>query len=146
MDAKWQSEQRMPRMTIWNGITDGTKMCGSEHVGNFFILLCVMYTTSGKRLLSNGLSRERIPLRRFRNCIQLYLAFKQWVDETHPIQKVKDAYGLLAYLIGEVQFCFPKSGVGVGIFPKCIPLPKCSTICLSLAAQKNSQVKPKKER
>ncbi len=84
-------------------------MCGSERVGNFFILLCVMYTTSGKCLLSNGLSRERIPLRRFCNCIQLYLAFKQWVDETHPIQKVKDAYGLLAYLIGEVQFCFPKN-------------------------------------
>ncbi len=89
MDEQRQSEQRMPRMSIRNGITDGTKMCGLERVGNFFILLCVMNTTSGKCLLSNGLSRERIPLKRFRNCIKLYLAFKQWVNETHPIQKVK---------------------------------------------------------
>ncbi len=35
MDAKRPSEQRIPRMSIRNGITDGTKMCRSERVGNF---------------------------------------------------------------------------------------------------------------
>ena len=137
MDAKRQSEQRMPRMSIRNGITDGTKMCGSERVGNFFILLCVMYTTSGKGLLSNGLSRERISLKRFRNCIKLYLAFEKWVDETHPIQKVKDAYGLLAYLIGEVQFCFPKKwGWGWNI-PKMHSLAKMLDNMLKFGSAKN---------
>jgi hypothetical protein len=47
LDAQCQSEQQMPRMSICNGITDGTKMCGSKRVGNYFILLCLMHTTQG---------------------------------------------------------------------------------------------------
>ena len=96
-----------------------------------------MYTTSGKCLLSNGLSRERISLKRFCNCIKLYLAFKQWVDKTHPIQKVKDAYGLLAYLIGEVQFCFPKKwGWGWNI-PKMHSFAKMLDNMLKFGSAKN---------
>ncbi len=34
------SEQDFPRMSIRNGVTDGTKMCRSERVGNCFVLLC----------------------------------------------------------------------------------------------------------
>ena len=137
MDAQRQSEQRMPRMSIRNGITDGTKMCGSERVGNFFILLCVMYTTSGKCLLSDGLSRERIPLQRFRDCIKLYLGFEQWVNDSHPIQEVKDAYGLLAHLISEIQICFPKRwGWGWNI-PKIHSLAKMLDNMLKFGSAKN---------
>ena len=31
-DAQRQSERDFPRMSVRNGITDGTKMCGSERV------------------------------------------------------------------------------------------------------------------
>jgi hypothetical protein len=44
--AQRQSEHDYPQMSIQNGITDGTKMCGSERVGNCFILLCVLNTAA----------------------------------------------------------------------------------------------------
>ncbi len=48
-DAEHQSERDFPCMLIQNGITDSTKMCGSQQVGNCFVLLCVMHTHSGQR-------------------------------------------------------------------------------------------------
>jgi hypothetical protein len=47
-DAEQQCERYFPHMSIQNGITDGSKMCGSKQVGNCFVLLCVMYTHSGQ--------------------------------------------------------------------------------------------------
>jgi hypothetical protein len=38
-------------MSIRNGITDGTKICGSEKVDNCFVLLCVKHTHSGQKLV-----------------------------------------------------------------------------------------------
>ena len=35
-----QSERAMPRMSLHNGVKDGTKMTASERVGNMFMLLC----------------------------------------------------------------------------------------------------------
>jgi hypothetical protein len=43
-DAQCQSERDFPRIFVCNGITDGTKMCGSERAGNCFILLCLFHT------------------------------------------------------------------------------------------------------
>jgi hypothetical protein len=51
-DAKRQSEKNFPCMSVCNGITDGTKMCGSECVGNCFILLCLFHTQHGQKLIS----------------------------------------------------------------------------------------------
>ena len=48
-DAQRQSERDFPRMSVRNGITDGTKMCGSERVGNCFSLF---RTQLGQRLIS----------------------------------------------------------------------------------------------
>ncbi len=50
-DAEEQSEKDFPRMSIQNGITDGTKICKSKQVGNCFVLLCVMHTHSGQKLM-----------------------------------------------------------------------------------------------
>jgi hypothetical protein len=47
-DAEQQNERDFLRTSIQNGITDGTKMCGSEQVGNCVVLLCVMHTHSGR--------------------------------------------------------------------------------------------------
>jgi hypothetical protein len=57
--AERQSERDFPRMSIRNGITDGTKMCGSERVGNCFVLLCVMHTHLGKELMANEMKQMK---------------------------------------------------------------------------------------
>ena len=51
-DAQQQNERDFPRMSIRNGITDETKMCGSERVGNCFVLLCAVHTQLGQSLFS----------------------------------------------------------------------------------------------
>jgi hypothetical protein len=50
-DAEQQSERDFPCTFMRNGITDVTKMCGSERVGNCFVSLCVMHTHSGQKLM-----------------------------------------------------------------------------------------------
>ena len=115
----------MPRMSIRNGITDGTKMCGSERVGNCFILLCALYTSQGKTLLSAGLARNtKITLTGLQKCIKLYLAFEQWVNESHPRQEVENACGLLAHLVNQSKSALIRIGGGDGKFPKCIRSPE----------------------
>ncbi len=52
IDAQCQSERDFPRMSVCNGIMDGTKMCGSERVGNAFILLCLFHTQLGQKLIA----------------------------------------------------------------------------------------------
>jgi hypothetical protein len=62
-DAEQQSERDFPRMSIQNGITDGTKMCGSKQVGNCFVLFCVMHTHSGQKLLWKEMKDRKISLK-----------------------------------------------------------------------------------
>jgi hypothetical protein len=63
-DAEQQSERDFPRMSILNGITDGTKMCGSKQVGNCFVLLCVMHTHSGQKLMWKEMKDRTISLKK----------------------------------------------------------------------------------
>ena len=137
MDAQRQSEREMPRMSIRNGITDGTKMCGSERVGNYFILLCAVNTHQGRALLGPHLSKKKISFFKFRNCMKLYLAFEQWVNESHPIQEVKDATGLLAHLIRGIQKCFPKFWGHLWNIPKMHGLAKMLHYMLKFGMAKN---------
>ena len=88
-DAEQQSERDFPCMSIQNGITDGTKMCGSEQVGNYFVLLCVMHTHSGQKLMWKEMKDRTISLKKIQNCLKLYLSFECWVNEPHPRSQVK---------------------------------------------------------
>jgi hypothetical protein len=63
-DAEQQSERDFPRMSIWNRITDGTKMCGSKQVGKCFVLLCVMHTHSGQTLMWTEMKDRTISLKK----------------------------------------------------------------------------------
>jgi hypothetical protein len=83
INAEGQSKRDFQRMSIRNGITDGTKMCGSERVGNCFVLLCVMHTHLGKELMANKMKQRKNPLKRFIECLKLYLAYEHWVTEPH---------------------------------------------------------------
>jgi hypothetical protein len=53
-------------MSIRNGITDGTKMCGSEQDGNCFVLLCVMHTYSVQKLMWKEMKERAVLLKKNR--------------------------------------------------------------------------------
>ena len=57
-----QSERDMPRMLLRNGVTDGTKITASEHVGNMFMLLCAIHTKDECEIFCDGLGVEGISL------------------------------------------------------------------------------------
>ncbi len=106
--ADRKSKCNFPRMSIRNGITDGTKMCGSERVGNCFVLLCVMHTHLAKELMANEMKQRKIPLKRFIECLKLYLAYERWVTEPHSRAQVCRSYKLLGDLIKMIKQCFPR--------------------------------------
>ena len=108
-DAQQQSEQDFPHMSIRNGIKDGTKMCGSERVGNCFVLLCAMHTQLGKSLLAKETRERRISLRKFIYCLKLYLSFERWVNESHPRTQINQSRKLLGELITLIKECFPRT-------------------------------------
>jgi hypothetical protein len=88
-DAHRQTKQDFPRMSIRNGVTDSTKMCGSKRVGNCFVLLCVMHSQLGQRLLAKEMGAKRISLRKFTNCLKLHLGFERWVNESHTRSQIR---------------------------------------------------------
>ncbi len=93
-------------MSIRNGITDGTKTCGSERVGNCVVLLCVMHTHLGKELMSINMKQRKIPLKRFIKCLKLYLAYERWVTEPHSRAQVRRSYKVLGELIEMIRHFF----------------------------------------
>jgi hypothetical protein len=62
--AEQQSERDFPRMSIQNGINDGTKMCGYEEVGNCIVILCVMQTHSEQKLMWKEIKDRTISLKK----------------------------------------------------------------------------------
>ncbi len=95
-------------MSVRNGISDGTKMCGLERVGNCFALLCAMHTQLGKILLAKEMGARRITWQKFTNCLKLYLAFERWVTEAHPRTAIQKSKLLLSDLITMIKDCFPR--------------------------------------
>jgi hypothetical protein len=48
-------------------------MCGSKQVSNCFVLLCVIYTHSGQKLMWEEIKDRTISLKKIKNCLKLYL-------------------------------------------------------------------------
>ncbi len=95
IDAQVQSKRDFPQMSVHNGITDGSKMCGSVRVGNCFALLCAMHTQLSKNLLAKEMGERGISWQKFTNCLKLYLAFERWVTESHPRSQTRKYITLL---------------------------------------------------
>ncbi len=108
INAERQSKRDFPCMSIRDGITDGTKMCGSERVGNCFVLLCVMHTHLEKELMLNEMKQRKIPIKRFIKCLKLYLAYEHWATEPHSRAQVHRSYKVLGELIKMIKQCFPR--------------------------------------
>jgi hypothetical protein len=96
-------------MSIQNGTTDGTKMCGSEQVGNCFVLRCVMHTHSGKKLMWKEMKNRTISLKKIKICLKLYLSFECCFNEPHPRSQVKQSLKALGILINLIKECFPSN-------------------------------------
>ena len=107
-DAEQQSERDFPCMSICNGIIDGTKMCGSKRVGNCFVLFCVMHTHLGQKLMGKEMNKGKISMKRFKNCLKLYLFLERWVIEPHPQSQVCRSPKVLGNLINMINDYFPR--------------------------------------
>ena len=137
LDAQRQSEKDIPRMSVRNGITDGTKMAGSERVGNCFILLCVMHTARGIQLTKLEMSQRQIPLKRTLHCLKLYLSFERWITQPNPRSKVVKSKRLLGELTLLIQQCYPRiDGWGWNI-PKMHALSKMPDTVLKFGSANN---------
>ncbi len=84
-------------------------MTASERVGNMFMLLCVIHNKDGRGIFRNGLNELGIALSAFKNCMNLQLSFKKWVDDSNPIIDVCCASDLLSKLIRSIKKCFPRT-------------------------------------
>ena len=140
-DAQRQRERDFPRMSIRNGVADGTKMCGSKRVGNCFVLLCVMHTQLGQNLLAKEMGAKRISLQKFTNCLKLYLGFERWVNESHTRTQIRKSRKLLGDLITMIQECFPRTDGWGWNLPKMHAFAKCLIKCSDLVLPKFFQVK-----
>ncbi len=89
--AEQQSKRDFPCMSIQNEIPDGTKMCGSKQGGNCFVLLCVMHTHSGGKMMWKEMKDRTISVNKIKNRLKLYLSFECWVNEPHPRSQVKQS-------------------------------------------------------
>ncbi len=105
-DAEQQSERDLPWMSIRNGITDGTKMCGSEQVCYCIVLLCVMHTHSWQNLMWKERKDRTVSLKKIKKCLKLYLSFECWINEPHPRSKVQQSLKALDILINLIKECF----------------------------------------
>ena len=83
-------------------------MCRSKQVGNCFVLLCVMHTHSGQKLMCKEMKDRTISLKKIKNCLKLYLSFECWVNEPHPRSQVKQSSKALGILINLIKECFPR--------------------------------------
>ena len=74
----------MPRMSLCNSVTDGTKMTASERVGNMFMLLCAIHTNDGRDIFCEGLGAAGISWSAIKDCIKLQLSFEKWDKQLNP--------------------------------------------------------------
>jgi hypothetical protein len=92
-------------------------MCSSERVGSCLILLCILNTAAGQKLIKPGLSSRNISLTDIISCLKLYLGYEQWVHQSHTINEVHNTHNLVGKLIENIRDCVPhdeESGKGLG--------------------------------
>ncbi len=73
-----------------------------------FVLLCVMHKHSGQKLMWKEMKDRKISLKKFKNCLKLYLSFECWVNEPYSRSQVKQSLKVLGILINLIEECFPR--------------------------------------
>ncbi len=121
-------------MSVRNGITDGMKMCRSEHVGNAFILLCQFHTQLGQKLIA---TYRTVSINSYKECLKLYLSFDQWVNGPHTRREVQNSAKLLGELITLIKLCFPWTDINGWDIPKMHALAKIPKNMLKFGSANN---------
>ncbi len=103
-------------------------MTASEHVGNMFMLLCVIHTTNERAIFRGGLGAYGISLTAFKDCMKLQLSFEKWVDDSNSIIEVCGASDILSKLIRSIKKKFQDLMATVGTFQRCIHWQRCFII------------------
>ena len=116
-------------MSVCNGITDGTKMCGSECVGNCFILHCLFHTQLSQKLIA---TYPTVLLNSYKECLKLYLSCDWWLNNSHSWREVQNSTKPLGKLITLIKLCFPRTDGNGWKIPK--------NACISQDAQKYAQL------
>ena len=96
-----------------NGITDGTKICGKERVGNMAILVGLTHTKEGLELLKAGLKSNKISMTAFTLCMKIMLYFFQSDHEPNLKWKVDKVQCLVVERSSILKQRFPRhEGLG----------------------------------
>ena len=99
------SDRDSPRGSARNGIIDSTKTQSTERRGNFFRLLCLSYTDTGKESLRVALDTEE-ELEYFQEFIKLYLAMEEWFHEVNDKDEVRNSRDMIAEVLDLLKYVF----------------------------------------
>jgi hypothetical protein len=81
---------------------------GSERRGNLLCLLCLSHTNLIHNMLKDYLRSSSISIRKFFECLKLYLPMEEWFHQSNPKNEVNSACSLIACTIKLMQFVFPR--------------------------------------
>ena len=109
-------------------------MCGSERVGNAFILLCLFHTQLGQKLIA---TYRPVSINSYKECLKLYLSFDRWVNNPHTRCKVQNSTRLLGELITLIKLCFPQTDGNGWNIPKMHALAKMPQNMLKFGSANN---------
>ncbi len=110
-------------------------MCGSQWDGNCFVLLCVMHTHSGQKLMWKEMKDRTISLKKSKTAWNCTYHLNGGLMNHIQGHRLNNLWRLLAFSSIWQRSAFQEMRVGDGTYPKCMPLVKCHTICWSLDQQ-----------
>ena len=116
--ATRQSEKDFPRVSRRNGVLDGTKMSAKERVGNLVIVLMISDTKEGKRMLTDGLKRNRQSLDNFQRCLKLMLSFYHWIHLDIRKKSLRNAKKLVVEMLTLLKRIFARQNGNMWKIPK----------------------------
>jgi hypothetical protein len=61
-----------------------------------------------QKLMWKEMKERKISMKRFKNCLKLYLSFERWVNKPHPRSKVHCSSKVFSDLIKLIKECFPR--------------------------------------
>jgi hypothetical protein len=113
---KQQSECNFPRVSMCNGLIDGTKCQSSERKCNLFCLMCIANTTNGKKVLKNSLNLSDSRWKQYNQCLKLYLAMEEWFNDCNDKEEVQPSRNKIAKVLKMMHRFFPRGDRSNGYY------------------------------
>ena len=107
--SKKQSYRGMPRNSCRNGITDHTKMTGTERRGNLLLVLFSYYTREGRRILLSRPEMDETTLDGMKHTLKLFLAYEYFIFHPMKRDKMDELQRVVGKLIKWIKKYFPRN-------------------------------------